>query len=78
MSKTVTYQNEITPGTYTNATVTISNQGAVLSISDGTGVFPALIAVAVPNNANAQAAGVPLYGFYRNTLDPAIVYQRTV
>ena len=78
MSKTVTYQTEIVPGTFTNPTITVSNQGAVTSISNGTGVFPSLIAVSVPNNANAAAAGVPLYGFYINTLDPAIVYQRTV
>jgi hypothetical protein len=78
MSKTVTYQTEIVPGTFTNPTITVSNQGAVLGISNGAGVFPALIAVAFPNNANAAAAGVPLYGFYVNALDPAIVYQRRV
>lgn len=78
MSKTVTYQNEIISGAFTNPNITVSNQGAILSISNGTGIFPSLIAVPVPNNANAQAAGVPLYGFYRNTLDPAIIYQRTI
>lgn len=37
-----------------------------------------LIGVGTPSNANAASAGVPLYGFYRGTADPAIVYQRTV
>lgn len=36
------------------------------------------IALAVPNNANAKAAGVPLGGFYTSTADPAQVYIRTV
>jgi hypothetical protein len=40
-------------------------------------IFGTLIAVAVPNNANAAAAGVPLGGLYSGTADPAIVYVRT-
>ena len=37
----------------------------------------ALIAVAVPNNANAAAAGVKLGQLYCSTANPAQVYVRT-
>jgi hypothetical protein len=37
-----------------------------------------IIAVAVPNNANAKTAGVALGGLYTDTADPAKVYIRTV
>jgi hypothetical protein len=37
-----------------------------------------LIAVAVPTNANAAAAGVAVGQIYRDTADPAKVYIRTV
>jgi hypothetical protein len=36
------------------------------------------IALAVPNNANAKAAGVPLGGLYTETTDPARLFIRTV
>ena len=53
----------------------------------GIGIGPALLGpgqgftltgVAVPTNANAAAAGVPVGGLYRGAADPAIVYIRTV
>lgn len=44
----------------------------------GPGQGITLTGVAVPTNANAAAAGVPLGGLYRGTADPAIVYIRTV
>jgi hypothetical protein len=37
-----------------------------------------LTGVAVPTNANAAAAGVPLNGLYRSTADPATIFVRTV
>jgi hypothetical protein len=36
------------------------------------------IALAVPTNANAAAAGVPLGGMYTDTSDPAKIYIRTI
>jgi hypothetical protein len=36
------------------------------------------IALAVPNNANAKTAGVPVGGFYTDTSDPAKIYIRTI
>ncbi len=36
-----------------------------------------LAAVGTPSNANAATAGVPIYGLYRSTADPCIIYIRT-
>lgn len=44
----------------------------------GNNVLGPLRVVAVPNNANALAAGVALGELYTSTADPAIVYVRTV
>ena len=40
-------------------------------------VLPDLLVVAVPNNANALAAGVPLWGLYIDDANPTNVYIRT-
>lgn len=44
---------------------------------DGAFTVAIVTSVALPSNANAAAAGVPVNGLYCGTADPAIVYVRT-
>jgi hypothetical protein len=71
----------VTPLTYGTATqvpsITVNSQGRITGASLTPISFDVLPSVATPNNANAALAGVSVGGFYRASLDPAIVYQRT-
>lgn len=59
-------------------TPSLAWRGYLLSLDAVVRALNPLIAVAVPTNANAAAAGVALGGLYRDTADPAKVYIRTV
>src|SRR5258708_617116 len=55
----------------------VFDNGGGLTIPKGL-IISALIAVAVPTNANAASAGVGLNQLYRDTADPSKIYVRTV
>lgn len=57
MSKTCSYVTPITAGTYTNANVTVDQQGVVTGIANGTGTTPLPVCILSKNVTATYASG---------------------